>query len=571
MKQAFAFLIALIALTLTAPALAKEGIDKFDTAIVVARNGDVTVTETLDVMVEGDQIRHGIQRDLPRYYESQGDNLPYAYHVLRVELDGRPVHYKTSRKGNAYRIRIGDADELVPAGAHRYVISYEVKDQVRHFDRYDEVYWNATGNFWTFPISAARATITLPPGAHITQTSAYVGSLGSSSKDGVSYKQSGDDSVFVTTRELAAGEGLTVAVGFEKGLISPPSATEEGRIWWQRNGALIILVLTVIGLFWYLYRAFVRVGRDPVKGPVFPRYEAPAEYSPAATHYIFYRGLRGNRALIATLMNLASKGRFRIDATDKKVTTLTAGSRAAGAEAFAAEDVALEQALFADGDVKELGGGVDTAFTAAYEAFKAQLARKYGAPYFRWNVGYTLVAVILTGVAIVVAANFSAHWTIWHTLAVLALAALNVVFMYLMPAPTALGQTTRAEIEGLRLYMETAEKLQLNAVTPGSDQPPPMTVERYEKFLPYAVALGVEAPWTKHFEHVLPTEAAAYAPGWYAGNFVSGHSLSNVSSSLISHIDSGVASSMPQSSGSSGSGGGGFSGGGGGGGGGSGW
>jgi len=60
--------------------------------------------------------------------------------------------------------------------------------------------------------------------------------------------------------------------------------------------------------------------------------------------------------------------------------------------------------------------------------------------------------------------------------------------------------------------METAERLQLNTATPGSQQPPMMTKERYERFLPYAVALGVEAPWTKYFEHVLPQEAERYHP-----------------------------------------------------------
>ncbi|MHA7871088.1 MAG: DUF2207 domain-containing protein, partial [Hyphococcus sp.] len=93
----------------------------------------------------------------------------------------------------------------------------------------------------------------------------------------------------------------------------------------------------------------------------------------------------------------------------------------------------------------------------------------------------------------------------------------------------------------------------------------------YERFLPYAIALGVEKPWTKHFEKLMPKEAAAYSPAWsnaYGGH---GRSLSSLNSALVSGISSGVTSSLPQSSSSSGSGGGGSSGGGGGGGGGGGW
>jgi uncharacterized membrane protein len=139
-----------------------------------------------------------------------------------------------------------------------------------------------------------------------------------------------------------------------------------------------------------------------------------------------------------------------------------------------------------------------------------------------------------------------------------------------MPAATPKGQEVRSAIEGLRLYMETAEKLQLNAVEVGSEAPPPMTKERYEKFLPYAVALGVEAPWTRHFERLIPEQAAAYSPTWT--NMGSGsHSLAGLSGALVSQMSSGVTSAMPQGSSSSGSGGGGSSGGGGGGGGGGGW
>jgi uncharacterized membrane protein YgcG len=150
-----------------------------------------------------------------------------------------------------------------------------------------------------------------------------------------------------------------------------------------------------------------------------------------------------------------------------------------------------------------------------------------------------------------------------------ALTALNVVFMYLMPAPTVKGQALRTEIEGFRLYMETAEKLQLNAAIPGTDAPPPMTTERYEKFLPYAVALDVEKPWTKHFEKLVPQEAANYHPTW--AGIGAGQSFASMSDSMVSNISSGVSSSLPQSSSSSGGGGGGSSGGGGGGGGGGGW
>lgn len=562
-----AFLLALLALLFAAPALAREQINMFDVRVDVQQDGDILVTETLNVSVEGAQIQRGIFRDLPRYYELDGARLNYDYNVIEVQRDGAREPYETSTDDNAYRIRIGDPDVLIPHGQHTYVIRYEVKNQVRYFDGYDEIYWNATGNYWAFPILRARAIIALPPGANITGTRGYTGETGQA---GAAYEYRQQDNLhsFVTTRTLQPNEGLTVAVGFGKGLIDPLSSLDQFARWWQRYGALGILAIALGGLIWFLSSSFNTVGRDPVKGPVFPRYEPPTGYSPAGVHYIFYRAVAGHRALIATLMNLAVKKRLDIDARDKKETTLTRRTDASAAN-VAQEDLALENGIFSTGRTKTLGATYDASFTTAYNAFNAALERKYGSPYFRWNIGYSLAAIGITLAVIALAATQVTQWTYWHTLGVLALIVINGIFLYLMPAPTQKGQQIRTEIEGFRLYMEKAEKLQLNAVEVGLEQPPPMTVERYERFLPYAVALGVEEPWTKHFERLIPDEAANYNPTWT--NMSGARSLAAVSSALVTNMSSGVSSALPQSSSSSGSGGGGSSGGGGGGGGGGGW
>lgn len=568
MKTVLALLTLLLVAFHAQPARAVEQIRAFDVTINVERSGDIVVTETIDVVSEGVQIQRGIFRDLPRYFEGGGQRYAYRYNVLGVTRDGEREPYETQTDGNAYRIRIGDPDVFIPYGPHRYELRYRVSNQVRYFDDYDEVYWNATGNYWAFPIQRARATIVLPAGARVTQTAGYTGPLGASGRD-FAYQSEGERHVFVTTRPFAPGEGLTVAVGFEKGVIDPPSALDEGALWWQRWGALGILLASLAALFVFLYRSWDRVGRDPAKGPVFPRYEAPKGYSPAAVHYIYHRGASGHRALIATLMNLAVKGMIEIDASDKKRTTLMQTRRAASSF-VTDEDRALEARIFASGGSKTLGQKYDAGFTSAYNALQQTLSRKYGSAYFKWNIGYTILALVLTIIAIIVAVNTAVNWSIWHTIGIVALALMNIAFMYFMPAPTPKGQAVRTEIEGLKLYMEKAEQLQLNAVEPGGEAPPPMTTERYEKFLPYAVALGVEEPWTKHFERLIPEEAARYNPSWSRGSYSSG-SFSGVASAMVASMSSGVSSAMPQSSGSSGSGGGGSSGGGGGGGGGGGW
>lgn len=563
------FLILLVLAFAPLAVAAQERITNFDVAIEVETDGDILVTEKIAVESLGYQIQRGIFRDLPRTYLNGARTLPYSYDVKSVMRDGRKEPYAIETDDNAFRIRIGDADVFLENGSHAYEIAYEVKNQVRYFEGYDEVYWNATGNYWAFPIDQASARIALPGGAGAVQTAGYTGYLGDADSS-YSYDFKNGAHVFQSTRRFAPGEGMTVAVGFAKGLIDPPSAADARDEWWAVNLSLVILgaAATLIGAFYAFM--WTRIGRDPAKGPVFARYEPPNGISPAAAHYIYHRGMRGHNAFIATLINLAIKRRIKIDVVEKKKTKLTLLSATAGGAISPIEEK-LQGRVLAGGSPMIFGAEYDSVLTSAYQNFQRELGKDYGAPFFRWNLAYMVPAAIVSFIAFFIAVNVAYQWTFLHTLAVISLIAMSAAAAYFLPAPTLKGQETRTAIEGFRLYLETAEKLQLNSVEVGSDAPPPMTVERYERFLPYAIALGVEKPWTKHFEKLMPKEAADYHPYWASGNYGGSRSLSGLNNALVSSMASGVSASLPQSSSSSGSGGGGSSGGGGGGGGGGGW
>jgi hypothetical protein len=562
------FVLAIFALLTPAFAQAREQIDDFSVDIEVQKSGDIVVVETIAVASEGDQIRRGIFRDLPRYYEKNGAKLPYRYEVGRVTRDGRKEPYAVEREDNAFRIRIGDADIFLERGAHVYEVEYAVKNQVRYFDEYDELYWNATGNYWNFPIEKANARVMLPGGAGARSVAAYTGGQGETG-GAYRYETSGGAHVFTTTSPLARGEGLTVAVGFEKGVADPPSPGDLRAEWWARNASALVLAgaLALMSLFYGW--SFIRVGRDPAKGPVFPRYEPPQGYSPAAVHQIYNRAFSGHDALIATILNLAVKDRVTIDAESKKKTKLTL--RDGNDEALSPAERNFLASVFNRRRELTLGDGYDASFTTAYHAFQKEVGKRFGADYFRWNAGYLIFGLLLTIGAIVASIVLATQFSLWLLGGCAALIAMFAAFAYFIPAPTERGQKIRTKIEGFRLYLKTAEKLHLDAVTPGSKAPLPMTVERYERFLPYAVALGVEEPWTRHFERLIPEEAANYQPRWAHMRSGSYGSIHGLNKALIAGMATGVASALPQSSSSSGSSGGGFSGGGGGGGGGGGW
>ena len=541
----------ILALAWAAPFVsAEEAIKRFTVEIEVEQDGDLMITETILVNVEGREIRRGIFRDLPAYYldEEGPGRLPYRYTVLGVQKDGAREPYTRERFGNAVQIRIGESDVFLEHRDHEYQIKYHVKNGIRYGEFEDELYWNITGNYWSFPILEASSVVRFPGGAGLTQINVYTG--GQNSRGGDYEYRELDGTHLVSTREaLNPREGLTVSLSVEKGIVDPPSLSDQGWLWWARNGAFAALIGSMIALFGFYMRSFDRVGRDPVRGPVFPQYEPPEGYSPAAAHHIYYRSFRSHDALIASLMYLAGKGLMRIDVykRDKKKTVLEPLD-VYGSNLVPDETAKLYDQLFSGRSRIELGKKYDAAFTKAYTSFRKGISAKYGSSYFKWNLGYVVIGGMLSIGAIIFAANQASYWSTWHTLAVLALIALNCLFMYLMPAPTRKGQDVHTHLAGFRLYMEKAEKLQLNSVEVGSDAPPPMTVERYEKFLPFAVALGVEKPWSDHFERLIPEAAQDYNPSWTNMNARTFGSTGGMTRTMVSGMRSGVASAMPQSS-----------------------
>jgi uncharacterized membrane protein len=136
-----------------------------------------------------------------------------------------------------------------------------------------------------------------------------------------------------------------------------------------------------------------------------------------------------------------------------------------------------------------------------------------------------------------------------------------LIFGAIMPARTVAGTRALEQVLGFEEFITRVEAEHLKRVIVGHP-------EMFDKFLPYAMAFGVEKKWARAFEGIV-TEP----PRWYVGGSMTHFTVGHLSSSLSSftrEVGSTMTSS-PRSSSGSGFGGGGSSGGGGGGGGGGGF
>jgi len=555
--------VLLLAFALAAPAA--ERILDYHSAIEVHPDASVTVAETIVAQAAGELIRRGIYRDFPTDYRDRlGNRYRVGFEVLEVTRNGAPEPFHTERRANGVRVYIGSANRFVEHGRQEYVIRYRTDRQLGHFERHDELYWNVTGNGWDLPIDRARAVVRLPASVASGDITleAYTGYQGSTEQS-FTAGIDGREAWLEAARPLAPREGFTIVVGWLKGHVHEPGRAERLERTLADNRGLLIALAGLVIVLGYLVWAWMRHGRDPRPGVIFPHYEPPTGYSPASTRFIMRMGY-DNRAFTAAVISLAVKGYLEIDEQGGKYTLRPRTST----QPLAAGEKALRAELFAGGASVELDNKNHALLARAKLAHLRSLKRDYQKIYFLNNSSLLLPSLGAT-VALAVAIGLLGDFRPLVVAVLVLMIVAHIVFAWLLQAPTRRGRLLMDRLEGFRTYLEVAEKDELNL-----RNPPAKTPELFERYLPFALALGVEQKWAEKFAAVFARLGAdgggRYQPAWYSGNFNArdlGGFTAGVGKSLTSAISS--ASTPPGSS--SGGGGGGSSGGGSNNGGGGGW
>ncbi len=613
----------LVAALLTAcmlPGFAAEEIRSFSSRIEVLSDSDIVVTETIRVTPEGNQIKRGIYRDFPTLYSSSlGLQTSVPFELLEVLRDGKPEPYHTEQKANGLRIYLGNANVFLPHQETTYTIKYRTGHQLGFFKGYDELYWNVTGNGWSFPILSASACVNLPSGTSPRSVEAYTGRNGSKEADFKITDKPGCDASIETTSPLRPGEGLTIVVTWPKGFVNAPAPTDRVISVFSSNRGVVSGAIGLLAVFGYFLVSWILVGRDPKHGVIIPLFAPPEGFTPQEVRYLDRLGACDNTSLSAAVLHLAVQRALTITESPGKVYTLSKGDCSTLDDA----QIRLQEALFKGGSPLILVQANHSTLAAAKSVLAKDLAIQVG-PCFARNTGVWVVGLLATliplGLSLLdvrdkqialfmmawlsiwslgcgalsfsvfkawqsksfltampltlfsipfLAGWFFGMWVLMHSASpwvcgiFLAGITLCAVFHHLLKRPTPDGQRLRDQILGFKKYLSVAEADRL-----GLENPPERTPQLFEKFLPYALALGVEQAWSEQFADVL----AAATHDMDSGPSTTGLVLPlAVASSFTSSFSSAISSASTAPGSSSGSDGGGSSGGGGGGGGGGGW
>jgi len=524
----------------------QEKIEDFSVEIWINKDSSFLVKESITYDF-GSNLKHGIYRKIP------SDNLKIEVKKVTNEF-GANYPIKVKKEKNYLKIRIGDPKKFV-SGEKTYNIFYLVQNGLGFFKDHDEIYWNVTGNEWQMPIEKTKAILHLPEkvSKENLKFACYTGHFGSKEKDCSFEVKENGEIVFLAKKSFSPGEGLTIALGWPKGVVKEPSFLS--KILWRLECFWPLFIPFFV--FVYLFRKWFKEGRDSkIKKPIVVQYEPPDNLKPAKMSLILKQKVEA-RDISATLVDLAVRGFIKIREIKKRGIF---GGKDFGLEKLkdfntlsGYERTLLERIFEEKNKIK-----ISSLQNSFYEDFKkitkeiCQEATQE--KYFIKNPQkikkeWVIKGGLLMGLGIILGTigNLLLFFSLFFS------GILFFIFSPFMPKRTKKGTEILWYILGFKRYIETAERYRAQFYEKANI---------FEEYLPYAISFDLVDKWAKAFEGIYKTP-----PQWYETSYVGSFSPKAFSRSLSSAVSS--MGGMFTFRGGSGLGGGSAGGGGGGGGGGS--
>ncbi len=209
--------------TIVAPA--KEHIPYLASTIEIMPDGLVRIRETVTVIANGQKLKYGLIKALPKYSISRNgvkeSTIPY---LNKVTINGTEADYVLKDAFDRFLIKPRKSLPL-QSGIYTYVFDYILDRKLWYYDDFNEFYWDVTGSFWNLAVNYATAVVRLPSDVESLGETLMLGYLPNniSEEGGLVVANKITNALgFVTMRPMFAGEGMHMLIRIpKKGFIDP--------------------------------------------------------------------------------------------------------------------------------------------------------------------------------------------------------------------------------------------------------------------------------------------------------------------------------------------------------------
>jgi uncharacterized membrane protein YgcG len=528
-SRVLGFLIVVLLLNLLAfGAAAQEKSlywESYDVDITVLPNGDFRVSETQHLVFTSGTFQFGI-RHIPTEFVSAISDVSVSEAdgvIYQQSESGEPYTFRTYQSGDEFNIRYNfpptaDSDRVL-------VIEYTVSGGLLYYEGGDQLVWRAVPADPNIPIQNASVTVHLPPGALVTNYDA-------TGPQGTATLIDDDQGVyFETTEPMRGGPDFAVRVQWPSGIVAgQPSAWQEEIDRADRIEPLADLGAMVLSLFFLaagplaLYLLWYSKGRDaPVKLPAEWIPEPPSKL-PSGMVGTLIDEQAETKDVLATLIDLARRGVLSIQEIksegflgigEKRDFIYRLEDQSLPMRAY---EKLLVNKLFDDAEEKKLSELKDRFHQHIKSVQKGLYEATVEEGYFptspeRIRTTYGILGVVGLVLAMVVGCFALITLGQYTGLAIcvpvaLAVPAIGLVILArFMPRKSEKGAEEAAKWLAFKRYMENIEKYtKVEEVK-----------EIFDRYLPYAIAFGLEDSWIRKFAQVDTVPPPWYYPGPYYG------------------------------------------------------
>jgi uncharacterized membrane protein YgcG len=534
-----AAVVAVVGLSLlVAPALAQSQSlywERFDVAIAAQTNGDLRVQETQVINFTSGVFHEGFAQLSTTNTDGISD--------VSVSENGtayRLVSSSCCLNNGEYAVEPGDAGIInvtwhmgtTQEQTRTFVLAYTAHGVIRRYPQGNEFQWNAISpDKHDYEIRESTVTVQMPAGATITKADYLAPPAFSGVPMDVSQASDNLNATWVAKQTIASSQGIQIVVQFAPNSIGGAAPTwqasfDQQKAWndnvkpWLDLGLATLGLLILLGgpaalyLLWYLR------GRDP-------KIDAVPEYITAPPDGLL-PGIAGTLVdesadvadIIATLMDLARRrylaieessetSAFRLVTKEYTLRQTLDGKRLDDLSDFERQ---LYNAVFQNREsvrMRDLNQRFYTNIPSLeqslynttvkmgyFSASPSSVRSHYGC-----LGGFLLVGAILGG--IVLATAFSAQ-TSTLLCPFMAAAVVSIILMWVgrhMPVKSRKGAEAAALSKAFKNYLANLEKY----------AKPEQVTEQFDKYLPFAIAFGLERTWINRFSRIPTTPM----PGWY--------------------------------------------------------
>jgi Predicted membrane protein (DUF2207) C-terminal domain/Predicted membrane protein (DUF2207) N-terminal domain len=479
-------------------------LNSFDTIIGVQRDGSAVVVEKFAPALPQAKVEWSTSTEYPGVWTV---HQPRVVSILQVTTtEGRPLDY-FARHGFT-RLHV----DIQTGGAREIRIVYAVRNAVNFRSDHDQLLWTA-GEGWRGETAKASLFVQVPPESYSHfKAQSYLSSQGLLP---MKPTEAGPDRIwFETPGRVGANDRLLADVIFQKGALQQPPPGR--RVLWFVGSNLILLLPLATLLVMLGLRALKRLPA-PETLTVVPRYEPPAEMTPAEVGVLLDDKL-DPRDVTATLIDLAVRGYVRLERCKPDEGNEFEGKDFAIRSLRPKEDwrqLALHERTllfhtFYGGEWTKLSS-LRLRFYPVVPLIKRdvlQLLRRKGMywaePDRAQSMRLTMLIIFLVAafaIQLSGAYSFASSWLL-SLLAIGTSAAIVYYFGRTITSKTGRGIKTYHQVLGFQEFLNTVER----------DRWERLPSEVFEKWIPFAMALGVERHWADNFQGI-----SIGQPDWMEG------------------------------------------------------